>query len=46
MHPTLSEGGDEGGVGVEPPTKFSKRGRLDRTFTFRGGWWERGGDIF
>ena len=31
---------------VEPPTKFSKRGGLDRTSTFRGGCWERGGDFF
>ena len=36
------------GERVEPPTKFSKRGggRLDRTSTFRGGCWERGGDFF
>ena len=27
---------------VEPPTKFSKRGGLDSTSTFRGGCWERG----
>ena len=32
------------GVEVEPPTKFSKRGRgLDRASTFTGGCWERGG---
>ena len=36
--------------GVEPPTKFSKRGGLDRTSTFRGGCWEgetffRGGGV-
>ena len=34
-----------GGGGVEPPTKFSKRG-LDRTSTFRGGCWERGECFF
>ena len=39
--PTLSVGR------FEPPTKFSKRGGgLDRTSTFRGGCWERGGDFF
>ena len=27
----------EGGGGVEPPTKFSKRWELDRTSTSRGG---------
>ena len=33
--------------GLEPPTKFSKRGGLDRTSTFRVGWREReGGDFF
>ena len=32
VHPPYSAGGG----GVEPPTKFSKRG-LDRTSTFRGG---------
>ena len=32
---------------AEPPTKFSKRGRLDRTSTFRGGLLrKRGGDFF
>ena len=25
------------GEGVEPPTKFSKKGRLDRTSAFKGG---------
>ena len=38
------------GGGVEPPTKFSKRGGgggLDRTSTFRGGLLgKRGGDFF
>ena len=33
-----------GGGGVEPPTKFSKRGRLDRISILRGGCWERGGE--
>ena len=28
--------------GFEPPTRFKNRG-LDRTSTFRGGYWERGG---
>ena len=34
--------------GVEPPTKFSKGegGRLDKTLTFRGSSWERGGTFF
>ena len=35
-----------GGRGVEPPIKFLKRAGLDRTSTFRGGCWERGGDFF
>ena len=35
------------GVGVEPPTKISKKGRgLDRISVFRGGWWEREGWLF
>ena len=36
----------EGEGGVEPPTKFSKRGRLDKTLTFRGGLLKKGGDFF
>ena len=32
--------------GVEPLTKFSKRGGLDRISIFRGGCWEGGGDFF
>ena len=40
VHPALSSGGEEkGGVVVEPPTKFSKKGGgevLKRTSTFRG----------
>ena len=36
-----------GGRGIEPPNKFSKRGGgLDRTSTFRGVCWERGGYFF
>ena len=37
-----------GGGGVEPPTKFSKRGGgLDRALVFRGGLvGKRGGDLF
>ena len=31
---------------VEPPTKFSKRGGLDRTSTFRGVAGKEGGDFF
>ena len=31
--------------GVEPPTKFSKKG-LDRISIFRGGCWKRGGNFF
>ena len=34
------------GGGVEPPTKFSKRGGLDKTSTFGGGCWGREGDFF
>ena len=35
------------GVGVEPPSKFSKKeGRLDRTSIFRGGCCERRGRDF
>ena len=38
----------------EPPTKFSKKdggvgggkGGADRILIFRGGYWERGGDLF
>ena len=33
------------GGGVELHTKL-KKGGLDRTSTFRGGCWERGGDFF
>ena len=40
----LSVGGKGGGV--QPPTKFSKRGGLDRTSTSGGGCWERGGVTF
>ena len=36
----------EGEGGVEPPTKFSKRGGLDKTLTFRGGLLGKGGDFF
>ena len=36
--PLSAEGG-----GIEPPTRFSKGGGLDRTSTFRGGCWEREG---
>ena len=35
-------------AGVEPPAKFSKSGGgggLDRTSSFKGGCWERGGDL-
>ena len=42
--PSLSAWGGGGRwswVGVELPTKFSKR-----TSTFREGWWERGDDLF
>ena len=34
------------GEGVESPTKFSKRGGLDRISIFRGGCWERRGGHF
>ena len=35
MHPfPLSAGGGRGGGGVEPPTKFLKRGGLDRNSIF------------
>ena len=36
----------EGGEGAELPTKFSKRGGLDRTSALRGGCWKRGGNFF
>ena len=47
VHPALSSGGEEkGGVVVEPPTKFSKKGRGGRCLRgpqrLEGGWWERG----
>ena len=32
--------------GVEPPIKFSKRGGLDRTSTFKWGCWKRGEWLF
>ena len=38
--PSYSAGGRGG---VEPPTKFSKRGGLDRTSVFRGGLLGKGG---
>ena len=34
------------GEGVEPPTKFSKRGGLDRASTFRGGLLGKRGNFF
>ena len=34
------------GWGVEPPTKFSKRGSLTGPQLLEGGCWERGGDFF
>ena len=38
--PPLSAGG------VEPPTKFSKRGGLTGPQLLEGGCWEKGGDLF
>ena len=38
--PRLSAGG------VEPPTKFSKRGSLTGPQLLERGCWERGGDFF
>ena len=35
-----------GGEGVEPPTKFPKRGGLTRPQLFEGGCWERGASLF
>ena len=35
-----------GGGGVEPLTKFSKRGDLTRPQLLEGGCWERGDDFF
>ena len=32
--------------GVEPPTKFSKRGGFTESQLLEGGCWERGGDFF
>ena len=51
MHPSLSAewggwGGGEGGGGIEPPTKFSKRGGLTGSQFLEGGCRERGGDSF
>ena len=44
--PPLSWGVGGGGGGVKPPN-FQKGGRgLDKTSTFRGDCWERGGDFF
>ena len=40
-HPPLSAGG--GGLASN---QIFKKGGLDRTSTFRGGCWERGGDFF
>ena len=34
------------GTGVEPPTKFSKRGGLTVPQLLEGDCWERGGDFF
>ena len=34
-----------GGTGVEPPTKFSKRGGLTGPQLLEGGHWERGGGV-
>ena len=41
VHPPLCAWG-----GGEPLTKFSKREELYRISIFRGGCWERGGDVF
>ena len=41
VHPPLSAGG-----GVEPPTKFSKRGDVTGPQLLEVGCWERGGDFF
>ena len=40
VHPPLSDG-----EGVEPPTKFSKRGGLPGPQLLEGVCWERGGDF-
>ena len=51
MHPLLSAEGEEvrwgggGGRGLNLQPNFQKSGGLDRTSTFRGGCWERGGDF-
>ena len=39
-------GGGFGGEGLSLQPNFKKGGGLDRTSTFTGGCWERGGDIF
>ena len=41
VHPPLSAG--EGGL--DPQPNFQKGGGLDKISTFRGGYWERGGDF-
>ena len=49
VHGPLSTGGSGrwgGGGGVEPPTKFSKRGGLAGPQLLEGGCWERGGYFF
>ena len=48
VHRPLSTGGSGrwGGGGVEPPTKFSKRGGLAGPQLLEGGCWERGGYFF
>ena len=40
------QGEAEGGGGVEPLTKFSKRGGLAGPQLLEGGCWERGGYFF
>ena len=38
--------GEGGGGGVEPPTKFFKKGSVTGSQFLEGGCWERGGHIF
>ena len=43
--PPFLQGGEGGGGGLSLQPNF-KKGGLDRTSTFRRGYWERGGDFF
>ena len=46
VHPLSAVGGGGGGRGVEPPTKFSKRGAWHDLNFYRGVAGKEGGDFF